>query len=106
MKSILQCDQSANTIRTPATTLFASCGELSNSHASTRESNVQEKADRITFHTVFQLVTKLTDEEDWVMRLFSKENQECSMMIFHSETFGFELEAMVCAVRDGTLIDQ
>ena len=40
------------------------------------------------------------------MRLFNKENQECSMMIFHSETFGFELEAMVCAVRDGTLIDQ
>ena len=27
-------------------------------------------------------------------------------VIFHSETFGFELEAMVCAVRDGTLIDQ
>ena len=89
-----------------AATLFASCGELSNSHASTRESNVQEKADRITFHTVFQLATKLTDEEYWVMTLFGKENQECSMMIFHSETFGFELEAMVCAVRDGTLIDQ
>ena len=89
-----------------AATLFASCGELSNSHASTRESNVQKKADRITFHTVFQLAKKLTDEEYWVMRLFSKENQECSMMIFHSETFGFELEAMVCAVRDGTLIDQ
>ena len=52
-----------------------------NSHASTRESNVQEKADRITFHAVFQLATKLTDEEYWVMRLFSKENQECSMMI-------------------------
>ena len=58
-----------------AATLFASCGELSNSHASTRESNVQEKADRITFHTVFQLARKLTDEEYWVMRLFSKENQ-------------------------------
>ena len=40
------------------------------------------------------------------MRLFSKENQECSRMIFFIETFGFELEAMVCAVRDGTLIDQ
>ena len=64
-----------------AATLFASCGELSNSHVSTRESNVQEKADRITFHTVFQLATKLTDEEYWVVRLFSKENQECSMMI-------------------------
>ena len=75
--------------------------------AKSRESaNVQEKADRITFHTVFQLATKLTDEEYWVMRLFSKENQECSMMIFHSETFGFELEAMVCAARDGTLLDQ
>ena len=36
------------------------------------------------------------------MRLFSKENQECSMMIFYSETLGFELEAMMCAVRDGT----
>ena len=40
------------------------------------------------------------------MRLFSKENQECSMMAFHSGTFGFELEAMVCAARDGTLTDQ
>ena len=64
-----------------AATLFASCGELSNSDASTRDSNVQEKADRITFHTVFQLATKLTNEQYWVMRLFSKENQECSMMI-------------------------
>ena len=64
-----------------AATLFASCGELSNSDASARDSNVQEKADRITFHTVFQLATKLTNEEYWVMRLFSKENQECSMMI-------------------------
>ena len=25
---------------------------------------------------------------------------------FFSETFGFELEVMVCAVRDGILIDQ
>ena len=35
------------------------------------------------------------------MRLFRKENQECSRMIFYSETFGFELEVMVGAARGG-----
>ena len=58
-----------------AATLFASCGELSNCHASTRESNVQEKADRIPFHTVFHLATKLTDEDYWVEIVQQRESR-------------------------------
>ena len=73
-------------------------GVLSNSHASMMELNVQEKAESL--FTVFQLATKLTDEEYWVMRLFSKENQEWSRMIFLVRPLALNMK---CAVRDGTL---
>ena len=81
---------------------------LSNSHASTRVGEHRRYTEKKLNH--FSHSLSIGNKFNWWRvpgyEIVQPRESRMQQDGFFSETLGFELEVMVCAVRDGTLIDQ